>query len=100
MDVNEPFEGTSALHIAIESRYIGREKMVALLLENGANPNGANNQGKTPANSLTEVEDFMKLLSERTAVKGANKEIADLLINHGAKTDPDFKSWFPDKKEE
>ena len=33
-------------------------------------------------------------------IKAANKKIANLLIEHGAKTDPDFKYWSPDKKEE
>ena len=103
LDINEKYEGTSALHVAIQSRYIGREKMVALLLENGANPNTPNNQGKTSANILTKHEENNVIMGflggARTAVKEANKEIADLLIKHGAETDSGFKSSFPDKKE-
>ena len=100
-NVNEKTSGGSTpLHITIESRYFGREEIVALLLDNGANVNATNGRGWTPAESLKRVAGAMMLVGVTTEVKAANKKIADLLIKHGAKTDSEFKSWFPDKKEE
>ena len=100
-NVNEKTSGGSTpLHITIESRYFGREEIVALLLDNGANVNATNSRGWTPAESLKRVAGAMMLVGVTTEVKAANKKIADLLIKHGAKTDSEFKSWVPDKKEE
>ena len=86
------------LNVAIESRSTGRKKMVGLLLEKGSDVNAKNNRGWTPAESLKRTAGAMMLVGATDEAKAANNEIAALLLQHGAKTDADFKHFFPTQK--
>ena len=86
------------LNVAIESRSTGRKEIVELLLAKGADVNAKNDRGWTPAESLKRTAGAMMLVGATDEAKAANNEIAALLRQHGAKTDADFKHWFPTQK--
>jgi len=86
------------LNVAIESRSTGRKEIVELLLAKGSDVNAKNNRGWTPAESLKRIAGAMMLVGATDEMKAANSEIAALLLQHGAKTKPDFKHWFPTQK--
>ena len=86
------------LNVAIESRSTGRKEIVELLLAKGSDVNAKNNRGWTPAESLNRTAGAMMLVGATDEAKAANNEIAALLLQHGAKTEPDFKHWFPTQK--
>ena len=83
------------LNIAIESRYENRREIVELLLAKGSDVNAKNDRGWTPAESLKRTAGAMMLVGATDEEIAANKEIAILLLQHGAKTEDDFKHWFP-----
>ena len=83
------------LNVAIESRSTVRKEIVELLLAKGADVNAKNDRGWTPAESLKRPAGAMMLVGATDEAKAANNEIAALLLQHGAKTDADFKHWFP-----
>tara|TARA_B110000495_G_C22651279_1_gene386088 strand:+ start:72 stop:635 length:564 start_codon:yes stop_codon:yes gene_type:complete len=82
------------LNVAIESRNNRRKKMVKLLLAHGADVNAENDRGWTPAESLYRTAIAMELLGASDEQKADNKEIASLLLQHGAETDSEFKHLF------
>ena len=82
-DVNDG----NLLNVAIESRYTGRKEIVELLLANGADVNAKNDRGWTPAESLYRTGMAMMLVGAMDEEKADNKEIASLLLKHGAETD-------------
>ena len=82
------------LNVAIESRNNRRKKMVKLLLAHGADVNAENDRGWTPAESLYRTAIAMELLGASEEQKADNKEIASLLLQHGAETDSEFKHLF------
>ena len=86
------------LNVAIESRSTGRKEIVELLLAKGSDVNAKNNRGWTPAESLKRTVAAMMLVGATDEAKAANNEIAALLLQHGAKTDADFKHFFPTQK--
>ena len=86
------------LNVAIASRSTGRKKIVELLLAKGSDVNAKNNRGWTPAESLKRTVAAMMLVGATDEAKAANNEIAALLLQHGAKTDADFKHFFPTQK--
>jgi len=83
------------LNVAIESRSESRKEIVELLLEKGSDVNAKNNRGWTPSESLERTAGALMLLDATDEQKAANNEIAALLLQHGAKTDADFKHFFP-----
>jgi len=82
------------LNVAIESRNNRRKKMVKLLLAHGADVNAENDRGWTPAESLYRTAIATELLGASDEQKADNKEIASLLLQHGAETDSEFKHLF------
>ena len=92
VDVGNP------LNIAIESKSASRKEIVELLLAKGSDVNAKNNRGWTPAESLKRTAGAMMLVGATDEAKAANNEIAALLLQHGAKTDADFKHFFPTQK--
>ena len=77
------------LQVAIESRTTGRAEMVALLLTQGSDANKPNSTGLTPAETLKRVVENSAVNQQIT-----NRKIAQLLVKHGAKTNPDFRQRF------
>ena len=85
--------GITALHYATK---VGHKKVVCLLLENGANVNMAEENGKTPLHFAAEEyvkKDLLSLAPERY---GSLREIVQVLIN--GKADPNMEDktgWTP-----
>tara|TARA_B100000579_G_C22095493_1_gene516512 strand:+ start:230 stop:502 length:273 start_codon:yes stop_codon:yes gene_type:complete len=67
-------------------------------LAKGADVNAKNDRGWTPAESLKRTAGAMMLVGATDEAGAAHHEIAALLLQHGAKTDEDFKHFFPTQK--